>query len=57
MQKLDRLSDEVFVVRDAIVSFGDEATAFVKGKARQSKRLRARICAHKNNQDTLDIRV
>ncbi len=50
---VDRINDEVFVAQDAIVHFGDEEIAFVKQKARISPRKRARICAHKTNEDPL----
>ena len=50
---LHRINDEVFVAADPIVRFGDEEIAFVKRQAQASPRKRARICAHRTNDDTL----
>jgi cupin fold WbuC family metalloprotein len=50
---LEKKSDEVFVALDAIVQWGDEEIAFVKRTALASPRKRARICAHKSNDDAL----
>lgn len=50
---LRRVNDEVFVAEDAIVRLGDEAIEFVKQEALKSPRRRARICAHKANEDAL----
>jgi cupin fold WbuC family metalloprotein len=48
-----KISEEVYVATDAIVRFGSEAVAFIRQCALVSKRGRARICAHKENGDTL----
>lgn len=53
MIELERINDEVFVVQEPIVFFGEEEIAFVKQQAMQSTLRRARICAHKSNDDTL----
>jgi cupin fold WbuC family metalloprotein len=50
---LQKKSDEVFVALDPIVQWGDEEIAFVKRTALASPRKRARICAHKSNDDAL----
>ena len=50
---LRRINDEVFIAQDPIVRFGDEELAFLKRQAQVSPRRRARICAHKSNDDAL----
>jgi cupin fold WbuC family metalloprotein len=50
---LRKVNDEVFVALDAIVKFGDEEIAFLKRTALASPRQRARICAHRTNEDAL----
>lgn len=50
---LKKINDEVFVAEDAIVKVGGEELAFLKAQARGNGRKRARICAHKSNDDTL----
>jgi cupin fold WbuC family metalloprotein len=50
---LEKRSDEVFVALDPIVSWGDEEIAFVKRTALANPRRRARICAHRSNDDAL----
>lgn len=50
---LRKVNDEVFIAEDAIVRLGDEELAFLKHQARISPRKRARICAHKTNDDAL----
>jgi cupin fold WbuC family metalloprotein len=50
---LHKVNDEVFVAQDAIVRLGDEEIAFLKRQAAASPRKRARICAHKTNDDAL----
>jgi cupin fold WbuC family metalloprotein len=50
---LERINDEVFVAQDAIVRLGDEEIAFLKQQARANPRQRARICAHRSNDDAL----
>jgi cupin fold WbuC family metalloprotein len=50
---LHKINDEVFIARDPIVHFGDEEVEFVKHQARTSPRRRARICAHRSNDDAL----
>lgn len=53
MLKLQRVSDEIFVAKDGIVSLGDEEARFLKAQAKVSPRKRARICAHRSNDDSL----
>jgi cupin fold WbuC family metalloprotein len=50
---LRKVNDEVFVALDPIVKFGDEEIAFLKRTALTSPRRRARICAHRTNEDAL----
>jgi cupin fold WbuC family metalloprotein len=50
---LQKVNDEVFVALDPIVKWGDDEIAFVKRTALASPRKRARICAHRNNDDAL----
>lgn len=50
---LQKISEEIFIARDAIVSLGDDEIAFLKKQAQASPRKRARICAHKTNDDAL----
>jgi cupin fold WbuC family metalloprotein len=50
---LHKVNDEVFVARDPIVRLGDEDIAFLKHQAQTSARKRARICAHRSNDDLL----
>ena len=51
--KLHKVNDEVFIARDPIVRFGDEEIAFLKNQAQNNARKRARICAHRSNDDPL----
>lgn len=51
--KLRRLNDEVFVVETQIVRVGPEQVAFLKRQAAANARHRARICAHRSNEDSL----
>jgi cupin fold WbuC family metalloprotein len=53
MIELKRISDEVFVACDPIACFGDEEVTFLLQKAQESPRKRARICAHRSNDDGL----
>jgi len=50
---LTKLNEEVFRSADSIVKIGGEEIAFLKKCARINKRHRARICAHKTNEDAL----
>jgi cupin fold WbuC family metalloprotein len=50
---LRKINEEVFVAVDPIVRLGTEELAFLKRQAAQSPRKRARICAHKTNDDAL----
>ena len=50
---LRKVNEEVFIAGDAIVRIGDEEVAFLKAQARSSPRRRARICAHRTNDDAL----
>jgi cupin fold WbuC family metalloprotein len=51
--KLRKISEEVFVAEDPIVRLGDPEIALLKRQAQSSPRKRARICAHKTNDDAL----
>jgi cupin fold WbuC family metalloprotein len=53
MLNLEELTAEVFVTRDPIVCWGTEELEFIRLAAGKSPRRRARICAHKANDDTL----
>lgn len=53
MIQLDRVNDEVFIAAPSIVYLGDEEAAFLKLQAARNPRKRARICAHKSNEDGL----
>ena len=48
---LKKISDEVFVADEPVVQLGTEQVSFLKTKAVLSKRKRARICAHRTNED------
>ena len=50
---IERINDEIFVARGPIVRFGDDEVAFLKQQVQASPHGRARICAHKANEDTL----
>src|SRR3954471_24654872 len=50
---LHQASQEVFIALDPIVRMGAQEVAFLKETARCSQRKRARICAHKSNDDNL----
>lgn len=50
---LRKVNDEVFIALDPIVKLGGEEIAFLKQAAAASPRRRARICAHKTNDDPL----
>lgn len=50
---LTRISDEVFVASDAIVRLDRAEIDFVRCQAQANPRGRARICAHKSNDDLL----
>ena len=51
--KLNKVNEEVFVAQDPIVRLGDEDIAFLKRQAQANPRKRARICAHRTNDDPL----
>lgn len=53
MTAFRKVSDEVFVADEAIVRLGVEQIAFLKAQAHSSRRKRARICAHRSNEDAL----
>lgn len=53
LMNLQKINDEVFVAQDAIVKIGGGELAFLKDQARTNQRKRARICAHKTNDDAL----
>ena len=48
-----KINEEVFLATDPIVRFDCRAVEFIKEKAFSNKRGRARICAHKSNDDSL----
>jgi len=50
---LRKVNDEVFVALDPIVKIGGEELTFLKAQAGTNGRKRARICAHKTNDDAL----
>lgn len=50
---LRKVNDEVFIALDQIVKVGQEELAFLKLQAAGNLRKRARICAHKTNDDAL----
>jgi cupin fold WbuC family metalloprotein len=50
---LRKISEEVFIDEDPIVRLGDTEIALLKRQAQSSPRKRARICAHKSNDDVL----
>ena len=50
---LTKLNEEVFMSADSTVKIGVEEIAFLKQCARSSRRHRARICAHKTDEDAL----
>jgi len=53
MMNLRKINNEVFIAEDSIVRLGGEEIAFLKQQAQISPRKRARICAHKSNDDAL----
>ena len=48
-----KINEEVFLATEKIVRFDRRAIEFIKEKALKNKRGRARICAHKSNDDSL----
>jgi cupin fold WbuC family metalloprotein len=50
---LRKVNDEVFIAPDSIVKVGQEKLAFLKREAATNHRKRARICAHKTNDDAI----
>lgn len=50
---LRKVNDEVFIALDPIVKVGQEELGFLKQQAADNQRKRARICAHKTNDDAL----
>ena len=53
LMNLQKINDEVFVAQDEIVHIGESELVFLKDQARSNTRKRARICAHKSNNDRL----
>ena len=51
--RLRKVNDEVYVAEEPIVRVGADEVAFVKEQASKSRRGRARICAHRSNDDPL----
>jgi cupin fold WbuC family metalloprotein len=50
---LRKVNEEVFIALDSIVRIGKDEIDFLKRQAAANPRGRARICAHKSNQDPL----
>ena len=50
---INKINDEVFIASDEIVRFDAKEVDFVKKHALHNLRGRARICAHKEQSDTL----
>jgi cupin fold WbuC family metalloprotein len=50
---LNKINDEVFIASNDIVCFGSREVDFLKERALENLRGRARICAHKEPTDTL----
>jgi cupin fold WbuC family metalloprotein len=50
---LHKVNDEVFIALDSIVKIGKRELAFLEKQAATNQRKRARICAHKTNDDVL----
>jgi len=50
---LHRINDGVFVAQDPIVKIGSDEIDFIKAQSAVNDRKRARICMHKNNEDSL----
>ena len=50
---LRKVNEEIFIAEDTIVRCGDTEVEFLKRQAQASPRKRARICAHKTNEDAL----
>lgn len=48
---IEKISDEVFMTKPAIVTFGAEHITFLKRQALATAHRRARICAHRNTQE------
>ncbi len=48
-----KINDEVFIAQGSIVKIGPSEVAFIKAQAAANDRRRARICAHKSNDDKL----
>lgn len=53
MIALQEINSEVFVAQEPIVVIGQEETSFLKCKALQNIRRRARICAHQTSDEPL----
>ena len=50
---LTMLNEEVFIASDSIVKIGEEEVVFLKQRASNNQRHRARICAHKADDEAL----
>ena len=50
---LTMLNEEVFIASDSIVKIGEEEVIFLKQRASSNQRHRARICAHKADDEAL----
>jgi cupin fold WbuC family metalloprotein len=48
-----KVNEEVFIALDPIVQIGGDEIEFLKRQAQDNPRGRARVCAHKTNEDAL----
>jgi cupin fold WbuC family metalloprotein len=53
MTRIKRINDEVFIAQDPAVQVDQAQMAALKSQAARNPRHRARLCAHKDNQDRL----
>jgi cupin fold WbuC family metalloprotein len=53
MTRIKRVNDEVFIAQDPIVQVDQAQMAALKTQAARNPRHRARLCAHKDNEDRL----
>lgn len=53
MDRLEKVSEEVFISRHPIVRWGSEEIAFLKQQVLLAPRGRTRVCAHKSSSDSL----
>lgn len=53
MLKINKTSAGVYIVNEGIISLDNEAVDFLKARADEAPLRRARICAHRNNDDPI----